>query len=65
MDYFFTALGLMLIFEGIPYFICPEKMLSMLKQLEELSPQQLRIFGLVSMVIGLAVCYIVRRTNIF
>ncbi len=61
MDYFLTALGLMLIIEGVPYFAFPEKMQSVLREVTELPPERVRSFGFVSILIGLLICYLVRR----
>ncbi len=61
MDYFLTALGLMLIIEGVPYFAFPEKMQSVLREVTELPPEKVRSFGFVSILIGLLICYLVRR----
>ncbi len=61
MDYFFTALGLMLVLEGLPYFAFPEKMQAVLRQISEMPPEKLRSFGFISILIGLFICYMVKR----
>jgi len=65
MKLFFTALGLALIFEGIPYFGFPEKMQEVLAEIQKMSPQALRWLGLISIIVGLILCYISLRTGIF
>ena len=52
------AFGLFLFIEGILYAIFPVKMKSMLKKLELISDSQLRIGGLVSMVLGFIIIYL-------
>ncbi len=65
MKLFLTALGLALIFEGIPYFGFPEKMQTVLAEIQKMSPNALRILGLISIIIGLTLCYISLKTGWF
>ena len=65
MKFFLTVMGLVLVVEGLPYFAFPEKMQEMLAQIQKMEPSQLRIMGLISMAIGLAICYVVQRTAWF
>ena len=58
-------LGLVLIVEGLPYVAAPEAMQNWLKKLSEINPSQLRGIGLVAMLIGLAVCFVVQKTTLF
>ena len=51
------AFGLFLFIEGILYALFPAKMKSMLKKLELISDNQLRIGGLVFMVLGFIIIY--------
>jgi len=46
------ALGLLLFLEGILYALFPSKMKNMLKTIEKLDPNQLRIGGLIFALIG-------------
>jgi len=55
------AFGLFLFVEGILYAIFPSKMKSMLKKLELISTNQLRIGGLVFAVIGFIIIYLMKR----
>ena len=51
------AFGLFLFIEGILYAIFPSKMKSMLKKLELIIDSQLRIGGLIFMIIGFIIIY--------
>ena len=51
------ALGLFLFIEGILYAIFPAKMKSMLKKLDLVSDTQLRIGGLIFMILGFVIIY--------
>jgi uncharacterized protein YjeT (DUF2065 family) len=51
------AFGLFLFIEGILYAIFPSKMKSMLKKLELISINQLRVGGLIFAILGFAVIY--------
>ncbi len=65
MKLFLTVIGTMMIIEGIPYFAFPEKMKSILQQIQEMRPEHLRIFGFLAMLVGLLLCYLAQRTSIF
>lgn len=65
MKLFLCAIGLMMIFEGLPYFAFPEKMQEMMRTLSEQSPDVLRIVGLLATILGLVICYVVQRTSLF
>ena len=51
------AIGLFLFFEGILYAIFPAKMKNMLKKLELISNNQLRVGGLIFAILGFVVIY--------
>jgi uncharacterized protein len=55
-----TALGLVLVIEGMPYFLFAEKMPRMLRTLAATAPRSLRIFGAAAMLTGLALIGLVR-----
>ena len=65
MKLFVTLIGLLMVVEGLPYFAFPEKMQALMRQIEEMNPDHLRLVGLVSTLIGLVICYIAQRTDIF
>jgi uncharacterized protein YjeT (DUF2065 family) len=46
------ALGLAFVIEGAPYFLFPERLGALLKQLERVGPRALRALGLVIMLAG-------------
>lgn len=60
-----ALLGLVLIFEGLPYATFPEAMQNWLKQLLDARPVGLRIMGVVAVLAGLLLCYLARRTPLF
>lgn len=57
MGLFISALGLMMIFEGIPYFCAPSHVKSFAQKVGEVPDQILRVIGFVLMLIGLIVVY--------
>ncbi|MBF8272320.1 MAG: hypothetical protein HW380_1425 [Magnetococcales bacterium] len=57
---FVTALGLMMILEGVPYFIAPDRMRVWIAKVSELPDRSLRFTGLMLMVSGLVVVYMIR-----
>ena len=57
MGLFISALGLMMIFEGIPYFCAPSQVKNFAQKVGEVPDQVLRIIGFALMLIGLAVVY--------
>ncbi|MCA0434758.1 MAG: DUF2065 domain-containing protein [Proteobacteria bacterium] len=52
MDYFLTALGLVLVIEGLLYALVPGHLRHMLETLRALSDEQLRILGTVALALG-------------
>ena len=60
-----TLIGLVLIFEGLPYVAWPEAMQRWLRQLAEIDPDQLRIMGLFALAAGLFLCFLARRSGLF
>ncbi len=65
MKLLFTLIGLIFILEGLPYLTFPEAMQRWLRQLLEMGPAQLRTVGLFAVGIGLLICYVSLRTNLF
>jgi uncharacterized protein YjeT (DUF2065 family) len=61
MEIFLSALGLVLIFEGIPYFISPPRMKEFMQQIQEMDDGTLRKMGLLAMIIGLLIIYLIRK----
>ena len=54
------AFGLFLFIEGILYALFPAKMKSMLKKLELVKDNQLRLSGLIFVVIGFIIIYFIK-----
>ena len=54
------AIGLFLFIEGILYAIFPSKMKNMLKKLELVKVNQLRIGGLIFAIIGFVIIYYIK-----
>jgi len=52
------AIGLLLFIEGVLYALFPSKMKNMLKSIEKMSSNQLRIGGLIFAVIGFIIVWI-------
>jgi uncharacterized protein YjeT (DUF2065 family) len=65
MKLLFTLIGLVFILEGLPYLTFPEAMQKWLRQLMEMKPSQLRIVGLFAVGLGLLICYVTLRSNLF
>ena len=59
-----ALIGLVLIFEGLPYLAFPEAMQNWLKQLSEARPAVLRVIGGAAVLAGLLLCYLARRTGV-
>ena len=58
-----TAIGLLLFIEGILYALFPSKMKNMLKTLDKLTINQLRISGLFFALVGFAIIWYLKRQN--
>ena len=57
MDFFLCVIGMVLVFEGLPYFAIPDKMRIMVQKLFEMPDSSLRGFGFVMMLTGLVLVY--------
>ena len=60
MDFLFTVIGVVMIVEGIPWFLSPGGYKRMLLQLLPMSDAALRACGLTLMLGGLLMVYLVR-----
>lgn len=58
MDVLLAGMGVMLIFEGVPWFLGPERVKRLLQQLMTVNDGILRGIGLVLMLTGLLVVYL-------
>ena len=61
MDFFLCVLGMVMVVEGFPYFVFPDKMKIWVRKVLEMPESSLRKFGLFMMAIGLGLVYIGKR----
>ena len=57
----FLAIGLVFVIEGILPFLSPHSWRQMMNQMSKQSDRTIRLFGLVSMIIGLVIVYFIHR----
>ena len=57
MGFFLCVIGMVMIVEGFPYFAFPNRMKEMIQTLLGLPETVLRRFGLMLMIVGLAIVY--------
>lgn len=60
MDDFLTALGLVLVLEGIIYALFPDGMQRFMAMMQDVSPASLRAAGLMSAAVGVAIVWAIR-----
>jgi hypothetical protein len=65
MNELLTVIGLILILEGMPYFAFPKGFKKWVVKVLEMPEGSLRIYGLVSMLAGLLLVYLGRRSGLF
>lgn len=58
MKFFFCVMGMVMIVEGLPYFISPSKMREMVMMIVQMPEGALRRFGFFMMLAGLGVVYL-------
>lgn len=61
MEAFISALALVFIFEGLLPFISPKRWKEMFSQVLKMPDAQVRRFGLICIVIGLLILWVVRE----
>lgn len=61
MKIFITAIGLLLIIEGLPYFAFPDKVKMLLMKVQDVSDGTLRALGFAAMMTGLLLIYLSRQ----
>jgi uncharacterized protein YjeT (DUF2065 family) len=54
-------IGLLMILEGVPYFILPNGMKRLMERIPRLPDRTLRVFGFAAMLAGLFLVYLGRR----
>lgn len=60
MTIILSVIGAVLVLEGIPYFISPDKVKKWSLMIQDVDDKVLRIMGLISMVLGLVFLYLIR-----
>lgn len=65
MKLFILLIGMVLIFEGLPYVAAPESMQAWLRKISEMRPEQLRVMGIIAMAAGLLLCWIIQGDSLF
>jgi len=60
VEYFLCVFGMVLIVEGLPYFVVPGKIKVWVQKLAELPDSSLRMMGLILMLAGLGMVYVGR-----
>lgn len=58
--FFFTALGLAFMLEGLPYFLMAERIPELLRSLAEKPPAMLRFMGGGAILLGLTIIFVIR-----
>lgn len=61
VDYFLCVVGMVFIFEGLPYLVFPEKMKIYLIKITTMPDAVLRFIGISTIMIGLILLYFGRR----
>jgi uncharacterized protein len=61
MKLLLLLVGMVLILEGLPYAAAPDMMQSWLQKLSRMDPKQLRIVGVITVISGLLLCWLVQR----
>ena len=60
MTIILSVIGAVLVLEGIPYFLSPSKVKKWSMMIQEVDDKVLRIMGLISMILGLILLYLIR-----
>ncbi|MGA1826152.1 MAG: DUF2065 domain-containing protein [bacterium] len=60
MKLFLTVIGLIMVLEGMPYFLFPRKFKEIIMIMQKLSDSYLRLIGLISMLMGLVAIYLAK-----
>ncbi|NVL91178.1 MAG: DUF2065 domain-containing protein [Desulfobacterales bacterium] len=61
MEYFLCVFGMVMIVEGLPYFVMPSKIKVWVQKLVELPDSNLRLVGFLLMLAGLGLVYLGRQ----
>jgi uncharacterized protein len=60
-----TFIGLLLIFEGLPYLAVPEAVQNWMRQMANMDPEQLRLLGYCAVGVGLVLCVVAQKSGLF
>jgi len=60
MKFFLTVIGLIIVIEGMPYFLMPGKYKEIIMVIQKLSDSYLRLIGIISMLMGLGIIYLAK-----
>ena len=60
-----TALGLVLVFEGLTYALVPGQMKLLMAKLQESSVEQLRMLGTIGLAVGVFVVWLALGSKLF
>lgn len=61
MDFFLCVIGMVMIVEGFPYFVFPNKMKSWVTKVLEMPEGTLQRFGFILMIIGFSLVYVGKK----
>ena len=61
MTFLLSLIGLLLVIEGIPYFVFPDKMKEFMSKIPQIPSNNLRIFGIIAIIVGLSLIFVSRR----
>ncbi|KAB2891509.1 MAG: DUF2065 domain-containing protein [Desulfobulbaceae bacterium] len=65
MKLLLLLIGMVFILEGLPYVAFPDAMRGWLARLSQTPATHLRIMGLIAMILGLLLCWVVQKTDLF
>jgi hypothetical protein len=63
MKLMLLLIGMVLILEGLPYAAAPDKMQTWLQTLSRMEPKYLRVVGIITVMSGLLLCWLVQRST--
>jgi uncharacterized protein YjeT (DUF2065 family) len=63
MEDFITILGMILVLEGLPYFAFPQLFKVWITRILELPESQMRVCGLIAMLLGVLLVYVGRHSG--
>jgi|Deesub1362A_J573_1020465.scaffolds.fasta_scaffold00224_28 hypothetical protein len=61
MKEFLCLVGLVILLEGVPYFLAPRGMKRLMEAIPQIPERTLRVWGLAAMILGILLVYLGRR----